>query len=162
LPFIKYRALVLGCYLSADFIYLLHASMIYLKFKKELYIDLINKSEKLNTYNKKYYYGGNINTTKMDFSINKYSSSYKKNRTNNNKFELSKIRPLYKWILSKIDEIPVRNNRINTNYFGMFIVSRNNILRYDKKWYKEILDDISVWQSEVNHYLERSWYIFYN
>jgi hypothetical protein len=45
---------------------------------------------------------------------------------------------------------------------GMFIVSKNNILKYDKFWYKEILYEISVWQSEVNHYLERSWFVFYN
>ena len=44
----------------------------------------------------------------------------------------------------------------------MFVVSKNNILRYKKEWYQDILEEISVWQSEVNHYLERSWYIFYN
>ena len=28
--------------------------------------------------------------------------------------------------------------------------------------YQEILKEISVWQSEVNHYLERSWYALYS
>ena len=44
----------------------------------------------------------------------------------------------------------------------MFMVSKNNILKYNIQWYKNIFDEISVWQSEVNHYLERSWFVFYN
>jgi hypothetical protein len=57
----------------------------------------------------------------------------------------------------KIDE-----NRLTCNYFGQFIVHKSRILKYPISFYKNILDEISVWQSEVNHYLERSWYTFYN
>ena len=42
------------------------------------------------------------------------------------------------------------------------MVSKNNILKYNIQWYRNILDEISVFQSEVNHYIERSWYVFYN
>jgi len=44
----------------------------------------------------------------------------------------------------------------------MFIVNKSKILKYSKAFYSDILEEISVWQSEVNHYLERSWYTFYN
>ena len=76
--------------------------------------------------------------------------------------EISKVRPLKKWMKTKIEEIPEVSGEIRWNTMGMFIVSKHNILKYDKFWYKEILYDISVWQSEVNHYLERSWFVFYN
>ena len=79
--------------------------------------------------------------------------------------EKSKIRPLEEWIKTKIEKMPegmIDNNNLKCNYFGMFMVSKNNILKYDIQWYKNILDEISVWQSEVNHYLERSWLLFYS
>jgi len=65
-------------------------------------------------------------------------------------------------MITKINTIPEESGNIKWNMLGMFIVSKDNILRYDKFWYKEILYEISVWQSEVNHYLERSWYVFYS
>jgi hypothetical protein len=43
----------------------------------------------------------------------------------------------------------------------MFLVHKSRILRYPISFYKDLLTEISVWQSEVNHYLERSWFSFY-
>jgi monoamine oxidase len=53
------------------------------------------------------------------------------------------------------------DDNIYCNYFGQFIVHRSRIVKYTKSFYIELLDEISVWQSEINHYLERSWYTFY-
>jgi hypothetical protein len=145
-----------------DYIYLVHASVIYLDHKRKLYIELINKSKELNK-NKDYYYGGETLYVPLNFTIDKHYAATNLNKLNH-KMEISKIRPLQKWIKTKIDKIPEDlkiQNTIKANYFGMFMVSKNNILKYNKFWYKEILYEISVWQSEVNHYLERSWFLFY-
>jgi hypothetical protein len=146
-----------------DYIYLVHASVIYLDHKRKLYIDLINKSKKIGK-DEYYYYGGDILYVPLDFTINNHIAMTKLNKSNQ-KMEISKIRPLKKWMKTKIEEIPKNymvDNTIKANYYGMFMVSKNNILKYDRFWYKELLYEISVWQSEVNHYLERSWFLFYN
>ena len=149
-----------------DYIYLLHASVMQIDHKMNLYGELINKSNELDSnINNKYYYGGGLNSESGDFTISEWNATSIYNRTTGNKFTISNIRPLKKWLESKINKIPdnmIDNNIIKINYYGMFVVSKNNILRYKKEWYQNILDEISVWQSEVNHYLERSWYIFYN
>jgi hypothetical protein len=147
-----------------DYIYSVHASSIYLLNKIEIYIELINKSKelKINDYQ---YYGGNVDYAPLNFTIDSWDATTILNKLNNNTMEISKIRPLEKWIKSKIKIIPIsmiENEEIKSNYLGMFMVSKNNILKYDIQWYRNILNEISVWQSEVNHYLERSWYIFYN
>jgi len=143
-----------------DYIYLVHASVIYLKHKRKLYLDLIQKSKELKK-NKKYYYGGEILYTPLSFKLDSWIASASVNKLKH-KMEISKLRPLKKWMITKINTIPEESGNIKWNMLGMFIVSKDNILRYDKFWYKEILYEISVWQSEVNHYLERSWYVFYS
>ena len=160
-PYVKH--VIDNYYNLPDYIYLVHASAIYLEHKKKLYLELINKSKMLSK-DDYYYYGGEILYVPLDFTINKYIATTTLNKSNH-KMEISKIRPLKKWIKTKIEEIPksyMEENTIKSNYYGMFMVSKRNILKYDRFWYKEILYEISVWQSEVNHYLERSWFIFYN
>jgi hypothetical protein len=143
-----------------DYIYLVHASVIYLKHKKELYIDLIERSNELKK-GSKYYYGGEILYTPITFTLDSWYATTDINKSKH-KMEISKVRPLKRWMKTKIEQIPEESGVIKWNTMGMFIVSKNNILKYDKFWYKEILYEISVWQSEVNHYLERSWFVFYN
>jgi len=43
----------------------------------------------------------------------------------------------------------------------MFFVHKSRILKYPISFYINLFDEISVWQSEINHYLERSWYLFF-
>jgi len=147
-----------------DYIYNVHASSIYILNKINIYIDLINKSKelKINDYQ---YYGGKITYAPLDFTIDSWDATTKLNKLSNNNMEISKIRPLGLWIKSQIKTIPdtmIKNEDIKCNYLGMFMVSKNNILKYNILWYSNIFDQISLWQSEVNHYLERSWFVFYN
>ena len=147
-----------------DYIYSVHASSIYSKNKMDLYIDLIDKSKELKI-NDNRYYGGGIFYAPLNFTIDSWDATTILNKLTNNIMEISKIRPLENWMKNHIKTIPksmIKNKDIQCNYFGMFLVSKNNILKYDIQWYKNILDEISVWQSEVNHYLERSWYVFYS
>ena len=149
-----------------DFIFSIHASAELRLNKFKLYLSLINKSKILSEYyNKKFYYGGDIQKVEKDFRIFSWYSTTKINNKLNNKNKLasSKIYPFENWLKSKIKKIKYQNKKyIMGNYCGMFCTSKSSILLYSKQFYIDILDEISVWQSEVNHYLERSWYNFYN
>ena len=144
-----------------DYIYNLHASAQYLDSKYNLFIDILSN----NNNNK--YYGGKLYNCNLDFYLNDWSASYHLNKliNPNETYTFSNIRPLKKWLLTKISNIPdyaiVDHNTIYYTWGGMFLVHKSKILLYPIIFYKNILNEISVWQSEVNHYLERSWYIFY-
>ena len=147
-----------------DYIYSVHASSIYIQNKMNIYIDLINKSKELKI-NDDRYYGGEVSLASLNFTLDGWDATTTVNKLNGKKMERSNIRPLGEWIKNKIKIIPESmkvKDEIRCNYFGMFMVSKNNILKYDKLWYLNIFHEISVWQSEVNHYLERSWFLFYN
>ena len=147
-----------------DYIYNIHASVFYLPHKYKLFKNILNID--INNENV-LYYGGNYNVVPLDFRLTDWVASTKINNTKNNTFVESEIYPLKNWILSKIDKLPVHslinrdNTTINSTHFGMFFVHKKRILRYPKSFYIDLLKEISVWQSEVNHYLERTWYTFY-
>jgi hypothetical protein len=141
-----------------DYIYNLHASAQFLEAKYNLFIDLLSN-------NNKQYYGGGLIECDLNFYLNNWSASYQLNKLihPHETYTLSTIRPLKNWLISKKINIPLsKSNHIFHNWGGMFYVHKTRILLYPISFYKEILDEISVWQSEVNHYLERSWYILYN
>jgi hypothetical protein len=145
-----------------DYIYTFHASIQYLNYKYYIFKDILDKN-----HHKKYYYGGNITKTEMSFSIDDYNSSTKINNlavNENEKYLISSIRPLKNWLLTKINKIPdfvVSDNYLKCNIRGMFFVHKSRILKYPISFYINLFDEISVWQSEINHYLERSWYLFF-
>jgi len=147
-----------------DYIYTFHASIQYLEHKHNIFKDILDEK-----HNDKYYYGGNVGFTEMTFTLDDWNSSTDINKsgvTENDKYSISSIRPLYKWLLTKINKIP--DFAINEQYqyikwsaHGMFFVHKSRILNYPISFYINLFDEISVWQSEVNHYLERSWYVFF-
>jgi hypothetical protein len=142
----------------------LHASAQYLQHKYQLYLDIVNYIENIDT-NRIKYYGGKIDTTPLHFRLENWIATLDVNKQTNNKYTQSNIYPLNTWLESKIntisDKVKNGDGQLKCNYFGQFIVHRSRILRYPLSFYKNILEEISVWQSEVNHYLERSWYTFY-
>ena len=155
-----------------DYIYSLHASAQYLSYK---YIKCLNilhspviNSSNTDTDDIIYYYGDGVYPTDINFQLDAWGASFPLNNNNdvNNKFVISKIRPLSNWIKSKLGNISsnilVNNSELKANTHGMFKVHKSRILRYSISFYQELLEDISVWQSEINHYLERSWYAFYS
>jgi hypothetical protein len=148
-----------------EYIYLIHASAQYLHHKLDIIYSLIQSDN-----NNKKYYGGQLMEVDLDFRLLEWNATYKGNSTNsqnnpNNIYIPSDNYPLGNWLKSKIDKIPdfakSKNNHIYWNPYGMFLVHKSRILRYPKSFYIDILNEISHWQTEVNHYLERSWYIFY-
>jgi hypothetical protein len=145
-----------------DYIYTLHASAQYLNNKYDLFLDLLD-----NTHNSDNYYGGKLFECNLDFYLNEWNATYQLNRliNSNHVYTISSIRPINKWLLSKIKKIPkfaiTDDDMLLHNWGGMFFVHKKLILKYPISFYIGILNEISVWQSEVNHYLERSWYVFY-
>ena len=142
----------------------LHASSQYLQHKYDLFTEIINYIHNINE-NKIKYFGGKVDITSLNFRLEDWSATLDINKNTDNKYIKSSIYPLNNWLLKKINKIPtnkkLNNNDLYCNYFGQFIVHKSRILRYPISFYKDILEEISVWQSEVNHYLERSWYTFY-
>jgi hypothetical protein len=151
-----------------DYIVNLHASSQYLDNKTYTFYQIINIiNDIIDDKEKKiFYYGGGIAEQDLDFRLENWDATLNINRQTKNKYTQSNIYPLKNWIKSKINEIPNKvllpNNKILCSFLGQFIVHKSRILRYDISFYKSILEEISVWQSEVNHYLERSWYTFYS
>jgi hypothetical protein len=145
----------------------LHASSQYLHHKHELFLEIVNYINNINK-NKIKYYGGKLDSTSLYFRLENWNATLDINKQQNivNKYIQSPVYPLNNWLESKIKKIPndvkIDENTLTCNYFGQFIVHKSRILKYPMSFYKNILDEISVWQSEVNHYLERSWYTFYN
>ena len=147
-----------------DYIYTFHASVQYLNHKYDVFKDILDKQ-----HDDKYYYGGPQYTSNLTFSLDNWSASTEINKLSDNeseKYSISSIRPLNKWLLTKINKIPdfaldYKNNQLKCNFFGMFFVHKSRILKYPITFYINLFIEISVWQSEVNHYLERSWYLLY-
>lgn len=149
-------------YYLPDYIYNIHASAQYLNNKYKLYNDILD-----NKHNDKHYYGGELVESDLNFFLNDWTATYQINKifNPNEIYSISSVRPIKKWLTNKIKNIPefIRSGPKNFyhNWGGMFFVHKSKILLYSIKFYIEIFNEISVWQSEVNHYLERSWYAFY-
>ena len=146
-----------------DYIYTFHASVQYLNHKYDVFKDILDKQ-----HDDKYYYGGSLNTSNLTYSLDNWRATTTINRLANNedeKYSISSIRPFNKWLLTKINKIPNfaldEKNNFKHNYKGMFFVHKSRILKYPITFYINLFIEISVWQSEVNHYLERSWYLLY-
>jgi hypothetical protein len=146
-----------------DYIYSLHASVQYINDKYDIFKDILDKQ-----HDDKYYYGGPIYSSNLTYRLNNWSATTPINKLLNNedeKYSISSIRPFNKWLLTKINKIPdfalSDNNHFKHNYKGMFFVHKSRILKYPIAFYINLFIEISVWQSEVNHYLERSWYLFF-
>jgi len=143
-----------------DYIVNLHASAQYLDHKYDLYSKIIEVIFKVfNDSSIKFYSGYILRDEEYSFRISDWNASYNLNKTNN-KLTESSIYPFGSWLENKIGKKV--NDIIKSTWHGMFIVHKSRILKYSKSFYEDIFSEIQVWQSEVNHYLERSWYTFYN
>jgi hypothetical protein len=142
----------------------IHASAQYLQYKYTIFLEILEFINNIDE-NKIKFYGGSMDTAPLNFRLEDWNASLPINAQSSNQYTQSSIYPLNNWLLSKIKTIPKKimrdNENIYCNYFGQFIVHRSRILKYTKSFYINLLEEISVWQSEVNHYLERSWYTFY-
>jgi hypothetical protein len=97
------------------------------------------------------------------FTLDTYQSRDKSNLTTNmeNILEKSSIRPFGKWFETRFPNY--KQDHIYCNFYGIFAVSRENILQHPKSYYQELIKELSNTSNpEVGHYYERAWYaVFY-
>ena len=99
---------------------------------------------------------GPINEVLYDFKMNNYESQYgpNKNPTVDNSMMLSPVRPFGEWYRKvfgnkKMDQL---------FYYGIFAVSREEILNNPREKYMEIIKYVDSHPNpEAGHYIERSW-----
>lgn len=90
-----------------------------------------------------------------DFYLNSWKTSFDKNKDSNVPDELkpSDERPYGKWFEKKFGAINVKNYCI----YGIFSVSKKDILQHTKDYYSDFVKDLNYPNPEVGHYIERSW-----
>ncbi len=138
-----------------DFIFLIHASAPLRPEKAEL-------MQKLIEHGPTSFYAGQIHGTPYNFTMDSYTSYTKVNVLNNCPLVRSATRPFGKWYENTLSKSPIfidfKKGEVKTVYLGMFVVSKTRLLKWPLKIYESMFKEIQVCQSEVNHYLERSWY----
>lgn len=103
----------------------------------------------------------NVREDLYSFKMDKYDSTNPNNKLVNpeTKLEASRIRPYGKWYEHHFDGVDIEY----VSYSGIFAVSREDILKKSKRYYENLIEELSRSSNpEVGHYFERSWVaIFY-
>jgi len=90
------------------------------------------------------------------FQINHYRSSLK--NTQNTVLPPARIRPLGKWFQTYINPNVSHALAVGSSYNSIFAVSRQRLQRHGKIFYEYLLPQFEEYDnSEVVHYLERTW-----
>lgn len=107
--------------------------------------------------------GGNIYDTMKDFQLSEWKSSHTSNHIINQdpSMELADPRPFGKWYLKMFGDEARSYNYMT--YFGIFAISRNDILSRSVEMYKKLISTVDKHHNpEAGHYLERSWSAVFN
>jgi hypothetical protein len=98
----------------------------------------------------------NIKNAMYDFTLDEWMSSDESNKSVNSEKTLDKseIRPYGKWYESIFGDSVVNH----VTYFGIFSISKQDILQHPLDYYKKIMVQLETSSNpEVGHYIERSW-----
>lgn len=136
-----------------DLTIFLPASVYHISYKRRLLRYLIETANMTN--NKKTILIGKTHNY-PDFTIEYYETSFKDNKTINNKCELSSIRPYGAWC-----EHFFGGNNGKSTYLGILAVTKEEILKHPIEFYKSLLDTVSSPNPEAGHYMERSYAIMF-
>jgi len=123
----------------------------------------------INTYSKAIYFKKSIFQTSKhinvkndlyDFTLDNYETANIENRNMNNevKTQLCSIRPFGKWYESKFGKLEIKH----ITYKGIFAVSKNDIHKRSKCFYKELINELMTSNPESGHFIERSWIAIFN
>jgi len=117
---------------------------------------ILNKNEDIDSALLPIYLEGPVGDVMYDFHMDKWetSSSMNKDPQVDNDMLLSPIRPFGKWYRSVFG-----NKKVNhLSYYGIFAVSREEILKNPREKYIEIIKFVDSHPNpEAGHYIERSW-----
>jgi hypothetical protein len=97
-----------------------------------------------------------------NFQLDHWSSSNSENNQKNSETVLTpaKIRPYGKWYEHHFGEF---DDHSNTGIFGLFAVSKMDVLKRPKEFYQDLLEQLEVSSNpEVGHYCERCWAKIFN
>jgi hypothetical protein len=120
--------------------------------------------EELDKSNKNIFIGYKHNDVKKelyDFELDKWEASDNANKAinNENKLELSSIRPFGKWFEHHFGDTVIKY----VTYSGILSVDKKTILRRPITFYQNLIKDVSNSSNpEAGHYIERSWLAIFN
>ena len=130
-----------------------------LEIKKEIAIDLLNRI-KNNQGDSAIFVGRLLKNGVLDefkhFQLENWASSHENNFAKNNesKLQLSNIRPFGKWFLHNFGNIKV----YVSNYYCIISIDKSDIIQNKKYRYEKLMKQVEVGSNtEVAHYIERSW-----
>lgn len=133
----------------------------YKKIKaKNILIDIIK-------YKKAVFRGIHVDNIKdifYDFHLEKWKSTHKDNFAINDEenLQLSFIRPFGKWFEHYFQNDPNANNSNWLTFWGIFSISKNDILQHPIERYLPLLINLSCGSNpEEAHYTERSWGVIF-
>ena len=93
-----------------------------------------------------------------NFSLDSYETTHKSNKTTNNTFLLSSMRPFGKWYEQNID-----GEQDCVGYHAIFAASKKDIIKNPIEYYKNLIKYCETHPNpEVSHYLERTWSDIFN
>jgi len=98
-----------------------------------------------------------------NFQLDDWTASNKLNQHINSESALApaRIRPYGKWFETVLGE-KFSHRYGNAGIFGIFAVSKHDVLKRDKDFYVDLLEQLEVSSNpEVGHYCERSWPVIF-
>ena len=126
-----------------------------IEHKKIKSIKMLNKINEVNNPVIIADYYNNVQEELYDFNIDYYKCTNYSNSIvlDNHNIELSKIRPFGKWYENLFKNIIINH----IAFYGIFSVSKKNILQKSKLYYKNLLNELNTSSNpETGHYFERS------
>jgi hypothetical protein len=97
-----------------------------------------------------------VKTDMYGFQLDDWQASQEINKSANpeTKLELSEERPFGKWMDKNFPGV----DATKISYWGMFCVSREEVLQHPKQYYSDLIKQLETSSNpEVGHYFERGW-----
>jgi hypothetical protein len=95
-----------------------------------------------------------VDDAMYNFTLDNYNIASTENRDSGGKHEPAATRPFGKWYDQYFGDTDVKSSSFN----GIFAASREHIRSRDKKFYEELIKEVSTHKfQEASHYMERAW-----
>ena len=124
------------------------------KKKTKTILKLIEKTNNAVFINQDNDINNNIKNKFYNFTLDNWKSTDTNNSIDEEKLKHSSIRPYGKWYESIFGDI----NCSEATYYGIFSISKNDIIQNSLDKYKLIIKELETHSNpEAGHYVERSW-----
>jgi len=131
--------------------------------RKSMYVENLFEKVNMTNGNKSIFTGRsgeNIISLNYNFSMDIYETKLEENRDDSVNEEVDKcpIRPFGKWVDHIFKD---KNESDYINYFGIMAIRKEDILKYSKDFYKDLIEYINSPNPEAGHYIERSYSLMF-